>query len=91
MVSAHKPPKQDLLTEDLDAVFGAHRRVVLANDQELQAFRLGEPLVQPQWERLGRYVDIARVTVLGPIQPTHYSARTNALLDVLDIAAVKGI
>ena len=32
VVSAHKPPQTELMSNDLEAVFGAHRRVVLAGD-----------------------------------------------------------
>ena len=40
VVSAYKPTQTELLSNDLEAVFGAHRRVVLAGDLNLSLIHI---------------------------------------------------
>ena len=91
VVSTYRPPQTELLSNDLETVFGAHRRVVLAGELNCKHPDWGSRLVNPNGACLRRYADAARVTVMGPTAPTYYPPRANSRPDVLDTAAVRGV
>ena len=45
----------------------------------------------PNGERLRRFVDARRATMIGAAQPTYYLSLRNAAPDDLDIAVIQGI
>ena len=91
VVSAYLPPNRELLRADMDAVFESHRRVIMAGDLNCKHSDWGSRMLNLNGKRLRQYADTARVTVLGPAQPTYFPTRARARPDVLDIAAVRGI
>ena len=91
LVSACKPPTAPVLDADLSALFGAHRKVILAGDLNCKHPDWGSRLTTPSGRALSRYLHDHHLRAYGPGLPTHYPRRPGARPDILDIAVVKGV
>lgn len=91
IISAYKPPNKLFPRKIYTEIFGNNDNIMLIGDLNSKHCGWGCNTTTPQGQNLLNLATTLNLSIMAPIEPTHYPYNNNIIPDILDILITKNI